>query len=473
VHLPFLFNRWRPDREERPRFHDGTGARILDVGGPTHPDFSEHSRLAQSEDAGEVLRLAYVAMTRAKSQLVAWWAPTRDACNSGLHRLLFRGDLGTADVPERASVPDDATARAVLLGWQEAGGPVVEPVGERTAEPPAAPEQPGDLDVRRFDRTLDTAWRRTSYTGLTREDDAPHVGTETPDDATTDEVELVVPDAPVADARPSPMADLPKGATFGSLVHGVLEEVDPTAPDLATELRERIGEQLALWPVELDVETTVRAFEAVLSTPLGPLADDLDLATLLATPQWKELDFEIPLGGGDRPVPTVARLADVADLLDRHLAADDPIRPFAVRLRSPGLADQSLRGYLTGSIDLALRLPSGRFLVVDHKTNWLGPADEPLTIAAYRPDALAAAMNSGTYPLQALLYAVVLHRVLRWRLRGYDPEQHLGGVLYLYVRGLAGADAPRVDGVPHGVFSWRPPASLVLALSDLLDGGAR
>jgi exodeoxyribonuclease V beta subunit len=28
-----------------------------------------------------------------------------------------------------------------------------------------------------------------------------------------------------------------------------------------------------------------------------------------------------------------------------------------------------------------------------------------------------------------------------------------------------------VDGHPTGVFSWQPPASLVMALSDLLDAG--
>ena len=69
-----------------------------------------------------------------------------------------------------------------------------------------------------------------------------------------------------------------------------------------------------------------------------------------------------------------------------------------------------------------------------------------------------------------ILYAVVLHRYLRWRLRDYDPERHLGGVLYLYVRGMVGPDAPVVDGHPSGVFSWRPPVALVSAISDLLDG---
>ena len=43
---------------------------------------------------------------------------------------------------------------------------------------------------------------------------------------------------------------------------------------------------------------------------------------------------------------------------------------------------------------------------------------------------------------------------------------------YLFLRGMTGADVPRVDGAPCGVFAWHPPAAFVLALSDLLDRGA-
>ena len=87
-----------------------------------------------------------------------------------------------------------------------------------------------------------------------------------------------------------------------------------------------------------------------------------------------------------------------------------------------------------------------------------------------RPDRLPAAMAEHHYPLQALLYAVALHRYLRWRLPGYDPAVHLGGAAYLFVRGMTGPDTPVVDGHPHGVCSWPVPSALVVALSDLLDG---
>jgi exodeoxyribonuclease V beta subunit len=83
---------------------------------------------------------------------------------------------------------------------------------------------------------------------------------------------------------------------------------------------------------------------------------------------------------------------------------------------------------------------------------------------------MADSMLHSHYPLQAMLYSVVLHRYLRWRLPDYDPERHLGGVLYLYLRGMCGPQTPVVDGMRCGVFSWRPPAAMVVALSDLLAG---
>jgi len=67
---------------------------------------------------------------------------------------------------------------------------------------------------------------------------------------------------------------------------------------------------------------------------------------------------------------------------------------------------------------------------------------------------------------------VALHRYLRWRVSGYDPDVHLAGALYLFVRGMIGPETPVVDGTPCGVFAWRPSSAFVVAASDLLDRGA-
>ncbi len=213
-------------------------------------------------------------------------------------------------------------------------------------------------------------------------------------------------------------------------------------------------------------------------TPLGAAASGLRLVDIPMRDRLCELDFEFPLTGGDRPEsarPDV-HLRDLAPLLAVHLPADDPLASYAGQLTG-ALGDQSLRGYLSGSIDVVLRVPgdpvdphSHRYVVVDYKTNLLGETGVPVTSADYGHGEMAAAMLHSHYPLQALLYSVVLHRYLRWRLPSYAPEEHLGGVLYLFLRGMCGPETPVIDGHVAGVFDWSPPAALVTDLSDLLEG---
>jgi exodeoxyribonuclease V beta subunit len=276
----------------------------------------------------------------------------------------------------------------------------------------------------------------------------------------------------VGNEVPSPMADLPTGAKFGTLVHAALESADPFAPDLAVELATQIREHSRWWPVDVPAEDLAAALVPMHDTPLGPLAQNTTLRQIGHSDRLCEMDFEFPLAGGDlRSQAPKITLADVGALLSEHLADDDPLTAYIARLSGGALGGQSLRGYLTGSVDVVLRV-DGRYLVVDYKTNWLGEPDRPLTAADYGMPRMAEAMLHSDYPLQALLYCVVLHRFLRWRQPGYSPDEHLGGVLYLFVRGMCGAATPVVDGHPAGVFSWRPPASLIVAISDLLDAGA-
>lgn len=488
TYLPFAYQ-YFPFPSEVARFHDdaaGRPRRTLDVAG-SGGGWAEHVARHQAEELGEELRELYVALTRAQSQVVVWWAPTTNTPTGPLHRVLFGRRPGDAVVPDQMEVRDDEYAARVLGLIAEMGGPSHELAEPAPPVPVPEPGPVGVLAARTFERSVDTAWRRTSYSGLIRvEEAAPggagdHVGSEpevsAKDDDETAEVGAGTPALPqvAEDPQPasggllSPMATLPAGATFGSLVHAVLEHADPEAPDLREELRRHVGEQLRWWPVDATPDELADGLLPLHHTPLGPLADGLTLARIPLRDRLRELDFELPLAGGDGldgHEATEVLLRDVGTLLRRHLPADDPLLPYADRLDAPLLGGQVLRGYLSGSVDVVLRLPSGRFVVVDYKTNLLGEQ----TAADYAPDRLAEAMLHSHYPLQALLYSVVVHRFLRWRLPGYDPDAHLGGVLYLYVRGMLGPDTPLVDGRPTGVFAWQPPTALVLALSELLDG---
>ena len=76
----------------------------------------------------------------------------------------------------------------------------------------------------------------------------------------------------------------------------------------------------------------------------------------------------------------------------------------------------------------------GRYWVLDYKSNHLGADD-----AAYTPQALQGAMAQHRYEVQAALYMLALHRLLRARLgTAYDPAQQLGGAVYLFLRGIDG-----------------------------------
>jgi exodeoxyribonuclease V beta subunit len=248
---------------------------------------------------------------------------------------------------------------------------------------------------------------------------------------------------------------MPAGVRIGTFIHRVLEATDFAAPDLEAELTVRVNEVQAYRPVDIgDPALVVAGLRAAIETPLG----DYRLRDVARADRLDELNFELPLVGGDTPTSRLA-LDAIAEVLREH-GADLPTRLDDPVLRS------SVRGYVTGSIDLVTRVGE-RYFVLDYKTNWLAGPEEPLTAWHHRPAALAAEMERAHYGLQALLYTVALHRYLRWRLRGYDPDRHLGGVRYLFLRGMVGPDTP--PGC--GVFAWRPSGELVEALSDVLDRG--
>ena len=80
---------------------------------------------------------------------------------------------------------------------------------------------------------------------------------------------------------------------------------------------------------------------------------------------------------------------------------------------------------------------------------------------------MRAEMARRFYALQAHLYVVALHEYLRLRLPGYHYDEHIGGVRYIFLRGL---DPARPE---LGVFRDRPEAETIKALAKSLRDGER
>ena len=509
------------DPDHGRRAHDLAGGK----GWPDKATASVRKRTIEQEDEGEALRLLYVALTRAAHQMLVWWAPCAGSETSPLARVLFGRDGSGAIDPEafgaaKVPVPDPQDAAAQVRSWSAAAGDAIA-VGthgapERPAarwQPPGATTPTGPLTVADLPVTPSRLRRRWSFTAITRHaaevdhdvDDptvsAPGGGDEQSSGAAepdpdaqppaVDGSEVPPPDelfpsadgtaqGSLTDPTVSPLSSLPAGAAFGILAHEVLEQVDFADASVDTGIAAEVDRQMSwrsldLTPVGLAEATPtqgrdllVAGLRAALDTPLGPAFDGRRLRDLRRGDRLDEVSFELRLADAG-PAASDRELGRT--VLD-HLPADDPFRPWATDLAG-GAFDVDLAGHLTGSIDLVARVggaESPRFVVVDYKTNRLhdrGAAPGP---DSYGPEAMAEAMAHAHYPLQALLYAVALHRYLRWRLPGYQPSRHLGGIAYLFLRGMSGAAVPTTDGAPHGVCTWTPPGALVVALSDLLDG---
>jgi exodeoxyribonuclease V beta subunit len=522
VLLPFS---WQSPPSRGPLiYNDNDGQRIIDIatsqgwGGPD-TDTKEKARkhYAAVAQRGDQLRLLYVGLTRAQHRTIVWWAPSWGSDKSALATVLFdrdssgepqrsqpklvegsRGGL-TSEMPKfQGKSATDADAIEILGVLAERSDGLIEmascaieaplirwnPPAVSDDESGLAVADPGDRKV------ADPTWRRWSFTSITRtrEWTGGHSFPEAPVRGGSDEP-TVEPDEPIlavdadpvvvadlvidaqrdAGAPPMLLADVAGGTAFGTLVHEVLEVVDPTSVELEADLQIAVDDQLHRDRIDVDPEVLITGLAAAVRTPLGPFASGRRLADLPATDRLAELEFDLPVADGRVAV------SSIGDVLLATLPADDPMRPYAEALAADRFS-VDLAGYLQGSIDAVLRVPGvgddHRYVVVDYKSNRLHARGAARPLDAYHPDRLVGAMAEHDYVLQALLYNVALHRFLRWRLPDYRPTDHLGGIAYLFLRGMVGEQTPTYEGQTYGVFTWCPPVETVEALDRLMATGA-
>jgi exodeoxyribonuclease V beta subunit len=432
-----------PRADAPPRVSMG-GRRILDL-----TEDGEIAARAQREVEEEAARLAYVALTRAEHALVIQVAiPKRLAGEGTLARLWGVGGS--------KAKPEDVRAAIVAA---VAGAPAGCVAIDASPDPGALPwRAPTDLAAARaastparrfaFDRRI------TSFSGILRvvsDDDAGR-------DVDAHAVAVVAPEPVATPEDRATWADFPRGANAGSAVHAVLEQV-PLATLAAPGADAAVEAVVARFGLTMPdgagsvTATLTRGLADVVRTPLGP--GEPALADLPVADQRPEIGFTLVAGRG---APGGGPRDTGAALVEAFRAHADPelVTAYAGRLaRLPiDLVDASLKGF----IDLVARY-DGRYWVLDYKTNHLGDR-----AADYHRARLLEAMVHGDYLLQATLYVVAVHRLLRARLSGYDYDQHMGGVRYAFVRGM------RPDRPGSGVFGYRPSRAWIEAWDHILGG---
>ncbi|MDY1037292.1 exodeoxyribonuclease V subunit beta [Lelliottia sp. CFBP8978] len=377
--------------------------------------------LAEAERLAEDLRLLYVALTRS-----IWH------CSLGVAPLFRRRGEKTGET----DVHQSALGRLVQQGEaKDAAGLLqcLEALCDEniTLQTPGLPDRSRwqmpelaspDLGARQITRALVDEWRVTSYSGLQQH------GQNIAQDLMP---KLDVDASGVGEVVEQPELtphQFPRGASPGTFLHSLFEELDFTQPISAEWVLEMVqkGGYDAHWQPILSEWLT-----SILQAPLTP--SGVSLSQLTAKEKQVEMEFYLPIAG---PL--------TAEALDALIREYDPLSA-----QCPPLNFRQVSGMLKGFIDLVFR-HDGRYYLLDYKSNWLGENSE-----AYTRQAMAAAMQSHRYDLQYQLYTLALHRYLRHRLPGYTYDDHFGGVIYLFLRGVDGNDPQ------SGIFTTRPDPELI------------
>ncbi|MEM7254425.1 MAG: 3'-5' exonuclease, partial [Pseudomonadota bacterium] len=410
-----------PDHERTP---------VLDVG----PDFDDQTiDTAREEERAEDVRLLYVGLTRAMHRLYLSVSFARDYEKSALAWLLHADeDESLSAFEQRVKSSDPGILWSDVEALRSAGKR-----GIALYEPPSGQlsllgaQAPARYRARRVGRTFDVSRVLTSHSGIVagRHREEPDY-----DDAPEDRDEF--------DAEGESIHSFPRGAVAGSCLHRILEDIDFAATDAST-FAHPIQSALQSYGIDIGWAAMLHGWFAELASVPLDRAGTVTLQSACGKPLGREVEFHYPLRGADE------------NEIHRVLERFDPNLPTESRP-----ARQIPAGFLKGFIDLVFEV-DGRYYVADYKSNWLGAS-----IDAYHPRALQSAMTTHSYDLQALFYSVALHRFLKMRLADYQPSEHFGGAVYLFLRGLS-RSAPR----SHSVV-WMTPTPDTLQFAEEVICGA-
>lgn len=404
----------------------------------SEPELSQAADGVTREEQAEDSRLLYVALTRARERCIVIWGHAKGrgdgshVSNSALFSLLhptlqeLDGEVMLADLKLLAK-ESDGTISVETIAEQDV-------VNYQTEN-----EYEQALAARTFEGVTRQPWRIGSFSALTKGHDA-----ELPDyDAQTSSTDVNV-------VQPVVRSELdrfsfPRGAQAGTCLHALFEYWDFTSDD--QEAMQKLVSRTLLHYGFDDKWTAVACqwLNEVQATPMGD--NKLRLNQLTQDKRLDELAFYFPVAN--------LTVAGLQKALLPLLADNSPLKTVISRLKF-----YELTGFMKGFIDLVFE-HEGRFYIVDYKSNHLGHSE-----ADYQAEQLDNAMITHDYPLQYLIYTLALHRYLKVRLPDYDPEQHLGGAYYLFIRGM------KAEWGQAGIFYDKPSVAVIEAIDRCLQGVA-
>ncbi|MCH2108395.1 MAG: UvrD-helicase domain-containing protein [Polyangiaceae bacterium] len=519
VFLPFLSGGTR--RKTTPIvFHDTANheERILSLG-PEHSDAAQDAY--QREEREESLRLAYVALTRAKHQVVILQEPgtvsplgyffQESGRTESFSDYLSRGPVKSSKSSNSPSAKGQSEERRAHLRVlaSSSGGSFSLRCAEEEEAFALTKEQARDAAQRQPTRQVereggsgelvlsleeakdqDDATKElleptqvllperiesmSSFSGMTRGAHGVSLLSESGKDY--DQFVSALPAGRTEGESLSFFSSFPRGAGPGDALHQALEKM-PFAEGSAEQRASVVAEQLLERGFSADqVKVAQQGLEACLHADLCLSEEPQALVDLASGQRLAEMEFHLPVGlVNDEPLTAqllASALRDGIEIFEGPPGfsgapgASGPSSEALLKMHqaldryphSVGeLGFEGWRGFLRGFIDLIFE-HRGRFYVLDYKSNDLGEH-----LNDYHWAAMADSMSEHHYFLQAALYSLALHRYLAWRLPDYSYQRYFGGVRYAFLRGMA-------PGNPaQGVFAFRLTEECIQKLDRLFS----
>lgn len=228
---------------------------------------------------------------------------------------------------------------------------------------------------------------------------------------------------------------LRKGAFTGNLIHYLLEHIDFTQPASWSFTINKALQRMSPGLEETHGEGLYQMIEQLCALALTAENHTFTLPQISRNLQMAELEFNFP----------------VHEFQTRQLMElSTPNTPFHLQ------KGQSWQGLMNGKIDF-IGKQGEQFYLIDWKSNHLGYETE-----CYNETALLEAMDANNYHLQYYIYLVALYKYLQSRLPDFDYDRHIGGVLYLFVRGIR-------SGASQGIFYRKPTHEQLLQFMNILS----
>ena len=426
VFLPFGTSlRSEKKSTDHVRYHDSENRWVTRFN-PTEAELEAADRERLAED----MRKLYVALTRAKYAMWVGAAATENWHISALgYALGLSESPGSQISPALAQLADDDLIK--LICEPEAG--------EQTYNDSDEIELGSALAAK---QKLEQNWWIASYSRIQYEATSLGDIDDPSAEKRADEHE------PEAEQRPAltkleGFHGFVKGAGPGDFLHSILEwcceqgfnRIDEES--LRTEVKRRCESKNS---PDYDPTLVTEWIQALISRPFTlPNGDSCSLGELEHAKAEMEFWFEV----------NELKVVELDQLINR-LAPTPLPRPAAKELE--------FNGMLKGFIDLTFE-HQGRYYVLDYKSTFLGADD-----SAYSQNKMQLKTLEKRYDLQYMIYTLALHRYLRSRLPDYDYDQHVGGALVMYLRGI--------NSETSGILADRPPKSLIEQIDRLFAGAA-